>query len=289
MPTADQVKEFLKPLVEAFNSTEKGESSAMIVERFRQSVRASPEVAVDAALTCVYSDKVGGSGGLLVAEALATAYELEFQDDSLTKAVERTIKEAGLDEPETTRPPEAGDPVDQERRLREDSITNITIDAESLGRQDVYGLVKFFAYGATEPRARGLLAARRGRFVLTFSAVDEDPRPAWRIPEVRAYVAAIARAMPYFPYYLFPDPRLRQWLLYVGSLADPEAWIREFDLNLSQKSVLEATVDTLHQVAWLAEQLGDDPAEVCRDVLRALPDEMRSAILVSMGMEVRSA
>lgn len=63
-----------------------------------------------------------------------------------------------------------------------------------------------------EPRAL------HGSLVLDFPRFREDPRADFHIPEVRAFITALDRALPHMPAFIVAEPSFQQILIYFGSL-----------------------------------------------------------------------
>ena len=97
-----------------------------------------------------------------------------------------------------------------------------------------------------------------------------------RDPELRAFFGALRDACPAFPYVLDLSDEV-QFQLYFGCLASPEA-LEEGRLLRGDASVLAEVEVALGALRDLAATLGQDPAEVCRPLLSALPPEARASL-----------
>jgi hypothetical protein len=286
MPTQKDAEDFLERL-NAEIVPVGGGKMAIKPDRLRELVRGNPEMTVAAAQAYLQTGKTEGRGFYQVAVALAAAFEAEFQDDSLSKLVAREIEKSGIKGATPEIRPSQASESHGPLRPEDASLIQVRVDAVSLQRADVYGLIRRFSIDRAEPSELPKLSTYRGKVLLSFPSIDKDPRVAWRIPEVRRYVAALAAAMPYFPYYLCPDPRAGAFVFYFGSLADLEAGVGENGINLLHRSVLAALTNALVAIVGLCPRLGDDPSRACRDILQAAPEEVRSMMLRSIGLEKR--
>lgn len=249
-----------------------------------------------------------------LAMTAAAAYQQVTEDDSLTRVVERAMQRAGVPEPTVQSIGEAQPQTDRE-------LLQLAVDPNDLEQCNVYSWTRLLSLESLEgssPDHPATLRRMRGRCLLTFP-LDADPRAVWEIPEARAYVRALFEAMPYFPYYLHPDPAAGTFLLFFGCLADPEALhlapedqeetgeerrIREiweervellrrqgiavaeeesnWKLDVMHPSVIDAVSLAIANLPGFCRALGDDPIPPVEGLLKPYPEEIRQEILATI-------
>jgi hypothetical protein len=279
MPTKSDAEAFMNRLNSQIQSQGAGKMG-IDVDALRAIVRENPEMTVAAAKTYLQMGRYG-RGYYQVAVALATMYQAEFQDDSLAREMQRGLKAAG-----------AGD-AQPEVRANEAALEHaaperlpgiqINIDSASLTRGDPYPLIRQFSVDQAKRADWPALAKLRGRCFLTFETRG-DPREVWQVPEVRHFVAGLHAALPYFPYYLHPAPKMGFFLVYFGSMADDEALGAGPSIDLLHPSVLGRVVASLKAIVQLSKKLGEDPLSVCRHVLSGGPPEYSEQVLQAVGL-----
>ena len=80
-------------------------------------------------------------------------------------------------------------------------------------------------------------------------------------------------ALPYFPYYLNPDPAFRHMEVFYYCLADLDALSGDH-IVLSHDSIVKPVAMTLVSLAVMCESLtGEDHEQIGRDMLSAWPLE----------------
>jgi hypothetical protein len=176
-------------------------------------VRDEPEVAA-AAVQALLQVAEESKGYGILAVALADAYESTFDDDTLSVIVREHYAALGQPVPELRfkddLPAKPARPV------------HFEVPQDALEQCDIYPLLKIFSHRHVDnDDSFARLADLGGRIILTFPIPAADPRAVWEVPSVRAYVRALADAMPYFPFYLLTDPRFGMFEVYFGSLVDP--------------------------------------------------------------------
>lgn len=248
-----------------------------------------------------------------LAMTVAAAYQQVVEDDSLTRVVERAMERAGV-------PELSVQPLGEARPEPDRELLQLAVDPGDLEQCNVYSWTRLLSLESLEgasPDHAANLRRMRGRCLVTFP-LDADPRSVWQIPEARAYVRALFEAMPYFPYYLHPDPAAGAFLLFFGCLADPEAMlpgpaqeeteaarrIREYaekrvellrrqgkaiaeeednwHLNILHPSVIDAVSTAVAHLPGFCRALGDDPAPAIQGVLMPYPEALRQKILSTL-------
>lgn len=253
-------------------------------------------------------------GFLQLAFALAVAYQEAFQDDSLTRVVQREMARSGIPEPTVAGPPVQAEP--------DKKILQLGIDRDDLARCDVYPFTRMLSRESLEgatPDHAARMRNMRGRCLLAFPSLDADSRAVWNVPEARAYVRALFEAMPYFPYYLHTHPAAGTFMLFFGCLADPEALslasgkmketadekkVRKYlkrmlsllrrqgkaapgdetqwQFNILHPSVTDAVAVAASHLPGFCRALGDDPAPVLQFLLAPYPETLRQQILSAL-------
>jgi hypothetical protein len=275
---------FVDDFMDRVRSTGRGKMAIGIEELFRI-VREDPERSAmlsEAALTLGL--ETNQRGYLQLAVAVAAAYQAEFNDDTLSELVERRLAEAGISGVE----PELMDPGGTEApgEPAPPRPMHFVVSPQELRDRDIYSLVRRFSHRHLEgEQDLARLASYRGRVFVTFPIPESDPREVWQVPEVRAFIANLAKSMPYFPYYLLMRSEFGMFRVWFGSLAALEAYTPS-GLNLFHDSVVEAVAGALWAVHQFAELLGEDPERACRDVLADCPNQFVALMMDSLG-EVR--
>jgi hypothetical protein len=252
-----------------------GGKGGIEVEALTSFARDEPELTAGAVRgLLLVSGESKGYGNLAV--ALAAAYDSVFDDDSLSVVVREHY--AALGEPV----PAPRVQVDEEAPAPAPPI-HYDVPPGALSGCDIYPLLKMFSHrhlAADDPASR--LASLGGRLYLTFPVPVSDPRHVWQVPEVRAYVRAVADAMPYFPYYLAPDPRLGMFEVYFGSLVDPSMLAEgTFDL-MSEENFLEVGPALLNTMRF-ADALSADGEASVRALLSAFSAEAVDLMMEMLG------
>lgn len=198
------------------------------------------------------------------AVALADAYEAVFDDDTLSVIVREHYASIGQPVPELQSP--TGDASAMPRPPIHHAVSE-----ESLSECDIYPLLTMcsrlhLAVGDTVRR----LAELGGRLYVTFPIPNSDPRHVWQVPSVRAYVRALADAMPYFPYYLAADPRLGMFEVYFCSLVDPRL-LENGTFEPLHDDILPEIRSALLQTVRFADGLGADGNASVRALLAPFP------------------
>ena len=222
----------------------------------------------------------GPAGRLQLAFSLAVAYQLEFGDGRLMDLVSNAshgesipfgvLMPDGVHQEETR--------LDAPPRVR---ILSIEDDDPQGGT--VRNLIRIFSEIERQPsNARTL----RGAAALSFPRYDDDPRPYFAVPGVRAFVAALDARFPYFLYYIMPEVRGGQIVSYVNSLLPLELF--DFLPGIWAYTGTEADLTDLLVPRMLAVQVfceitGDDPDEVIGGILLSYPEPLASVISLALG------
>lgn len=233
----------------------------------RALVDEDPEAAVLAAQAFLGA---GGRRNLQKASALAAAYELELEDDSLSLLVERRLAELGEDDA-VPRFVATGDPEDRAPILRLDVSEAMLRDA------DPYPLLRDLSPDLVAPDGLPRLRSLRERCVLGFPSLNDDPREVWEVPEAQRLLRRVHEEMPYFPYYLEPTPALGATFLYFACLV-PDA-VDGHQLSFSHQEVQRELILVLAALVRLGLRLDDDVEEIVARLLRVFPPEAASELL----------
>lgn len=240
-------------------SKDKGE---MDLNRLRELVRGHANLTIGAAKS--YAAIAPHSRAYAqIALALATAYQLEFDDDSLYLSIEDDLKKAGF--------------RDLQLRLKNPlpapqtpKIVHLSVDAKSLAAADIYSVTRILA--VDRQKSAGFIPSTlRGRIMLTFP-LGNDPRPVCRIPEARLFMKKLFEVMPYLPYYLHPGPELGMGFMLFACLAPEDAFGPGDQLDLTHPTVVQHVLRSLNAVADIADRLHDSPEAAQEQVLSLLPE-----------------
>ena len=247
------------------------------VDRLREIVRENPELAIAAA------HGYAGTAGQFRphaqwALALAVAYNLEFEDDSLQRTVDRTLAAHGLGDMRLTL---KNMPEGQRREPPE--VVILSVDARALRECDVYSARRLLAVGPERPDDTPA-STLRGRVVLGLP-LDNDPREVWQIPEARAFIAKLFGEIPYLPYYLHAEPRFGMGRVLYACLAAPEAFDGDGNLRLDHPSVIEAALRSLVAVIKTAEYFPDSVDAAVTQLAALFPEGYIASLLDELKQE----
>jgi hypothetical protein len=247
------------------------------IDRVARIVREEPELCAVLCEGLVLFSQ-GKQSEIQLAIAVAAVYEAEYDDDSLSQLVRGHMADLGIQVQEP-RVVGGGGATQEESR-----VIQVAVSEEELAACDIYPLVLSFSHHSVEKDTDlARLRQLRGRVYLTFPVPVEDPREVWEVPEVLAYVRKLSSAMPYFPYYLSPDPRLAMLQIYLLPLIEPEAIGAGGELDLFHPSVLAALVGGVYSALRLGEALGDDAvAMALRELLAPLGDDYTNKLFEAM-------
>jgi hypothetical protein len=227
--------------------------------------RNEPELAAAACEAMLQAAEVSKGFGTL-AIALAAAYQAVFDDDTLTVLVRDHYAALGQPVPEPRFhhevPPEPVPPAHYE------------VSEDALAARDIYPLLKLCSHRhLAEGESLDRLRRLGGRLFVTFPIPLSDPRQVWEVPEVRAYVRAIAAAMPYFPFYLAPEPSFAMFEVYFGSLVDLSL-LKGGTFDLLDDVILPVVAGALLTTERFADIVGADGEACVRTLLGVFSDEM---------------
>ena len=146
-------------------------------------------------------------------------------------------------------------------------LVKLEVSEQQVNNGDISLLVGVFT--TMKPKDAKLA---RGSFFLTFPQYDKDPREVWVIPEARLFMGALRDAIPYFPYFLVPDPRAAQIMFWLSCLADLGG------TDDAQVDVFGAMAEFTTAAVAIKQFCGgilDDYQTVMQQISSGLPDEMR--------------
>jgi hypothetical protein len=150
-----------------------------------------------------------------------------------------------------------------------DAIRMLEVSQEDVGRTNVSNFVRLFAKIGERPEDAQQL---RSKIILSFQSYDSDPRPNWAIPEIRAFIQALDRALPYFPYFLVGDPAVEHHLFYLLCLM-PFADI-DNSRSYSPVKLLSLAKRKAADVTRFCAEIKDDPERATEPILLNLPAEV---------------
>jgi len=147
----------------------------------------------------------------------------------------------------------------------ESAIYAIPTELERLEATDTSVIVGILGESVTsEQTARRF----RARVTLEFPDFQYDPRPLERIGLVRRFIQELDRQIPHFPFFLLPDPVIREVLSYVLCLVSetesPQIFQDEFMSVIGSK---------MEAVAAFARRVNVDEEDAIEGLYLALPAE----------------
>jgi len=251
-----------------------GGKSGIEAEVLTNFARDEPELAAAAAQALLLaSEQSKGYGNLAV--ALAAAYQSVYDDDTLSVIVREHYMALGQQLPELRF-------QDDEAPAKPATPIHYDVPEDALEQCDIYPLLKSFSHRHLDDGDSIVrLADLGGRIFLTFPIPLSDPRHVWEVPSVRAYVRALADAMPYFPFYLVTDPRFGMFEVYFGSLVDPRL-IKAGTFNLLQEENFVVVAPALLTTMQFADALGADGEATVRALLAVFSPEAVDYIMNSL-------
>lgn len=212
-----------------------------------------------------------------LAISIAVAYKIELGDNSLMYELNKAPWRGKFAEPLLKDPDPSSaksDPLDLFFQGQPDALRALEIDADALATLNIEGFFRVLA--ASHPPSDLTRGQRQsqlwGHCMLVFSALDNDPRAVYFVPQARAYIAKLHKAMPYFPCYFHFRPEAGMFVLYFGSLADPEALSEDgISVDLLHPSVLTKLKESLIAIGQLTRDLGKNPQPIWRTILSIYP------------------
>lgn len=269
MANHDAAERFMKD-IEALIETNSSGKMRVDLDGLRTRVASDGELSI--AMAQAYARSVGTSRGYgQMALGIAHAYHDAFGDDSLLLDIQRELRDKGYGDIEYDPVLNNGDPMPSQPEL-----LLVDISGDEMRRLDIFPLQRAFAAtgaGREDPQYR---RSMRGRLALGFP-LENDPREVWMIPEARAYIARVFEAMPYFPYYLHPEPQIGAPRMFFACLAPPEAFV-EGNVNIGHERVIETIISAIDAAVAVAPQLGDTPDGVREQILSLFPKDFRDML-----------
>jgi hypothetical protein len=213
-------------------------------------------------------------GNFQLAVALAAAYQVEFQDDTLMEMVRLAAQQAGEAADQdlarvSVEPREPGVPEKPEIRV-------LQVTPDDLTSGNVFNFVRLFSRDSFKPPSKA--KALRGNCLITFP-LDNDPRPVIQIPSARTFIQRLHQNVPHFPYFLVPDPRAEAMFVHLGCLAPESCYHPRQGLDLSAEGLVRYLLEAMLAVKDFARHVGDDGRAVVRDLLAVYPAEIREELL----------
>ena len=150
--------------------------------------------------------------------------------------------------------------------MDESAIRFLNVKHQDILNANVADFTRLFGKIAPEDAQR-----LRGKVVLGLPSFDSDPRPNWAIPEIRRFIQALDKALPFFPYFLVGDPALSFVLFYLLSLLP--------SLNVEKRMYDGADLIALafrkaQDVRRFAQSIDDDVERAAESLLLNLPTDI---------------
>lgn len=210
---------------------------------------------------------------------VATAYLVEFDDDSLVLEVNQEMGQEN-----ESMPPiqvQSGD-INSQDILSQNScepIRALQVMPYDLMKCNIRNFTRLFSVEGADKKKLSELTLLLGKLTFTFP-VDDDPRVITKIPEVRKFIQKLHNEMPFFPIFLDFRPELSMFFMYFGCLADQSALDSDgIHVNLTHYSVIMRVFETLEAIGKIAKKLNQDPTPIWRAILSAYPRDIADQIL----------
>ena len=223
-----------------------------------------------------------------LAIAIATVYRIEFQDDSLDYEISSAPWYGKFSQPQLKQNGEPDRPDPLHIFLREESkvVKALDVDQHTLATGNIDAIVR--ALSVSNSPADVSRSRRQsqlwGNCLLMFSALDNDPRAVYVVPEARQFVANLHAAMPYFPCYLNFRPEAGMFVVYFGSQADQEALMDDgISVDILHHSVLQRVKESLVAIRRVAEAIDKDPRPIWRTMLSVYSESTRNDLMKEVG------
>jgi len=253
------------------------------MEKLAELVRKDPETAAGLVTSISRASEVP-SMIAQVAMAISVVYRLEFGDDSLEWEINKAPWHGKFAQPglKSDGEPEKADPLDYILRGGMHSLVALEVDDSTLKKCDTDVVVR--ALSVSFP-VKDLARARRqstlwGNCMLVFTALDNDPRAVYTVPEARRYVAKLHKLMPHFPCYLNLRPEGGMFFVYFGCLADEESFGDDgLSIDLGHDSIMDKVKESLVAIGRVANAIDKDPLPIWRTMVSVYPETARNDLI----------
>lgn len=207
--------------------------------------------------------------------AISGAYESVHDDDSVSRMVQRKMKEEGVSvAPFMTPVQEPG----------HDAMPPIlvNVDAATLASGDPYPIVSLFSFDAQPASKWKWLSTHRGRLVIGFDVPMDGPE-AFDREDVRAFMAELLRRLPYLGYFIDTRPEWGMPRLVMFSLVDREAVAGPGQLNLHHPSSIGVVFALAIGIRMACERTLEPFEAAAHERLSYLPPELVTDTLTALG------
>ncbi len=148
------------------------------------------------------------------------------------------------------------------------AIRMLEVADDDIKRINVSNFVRLFGGIAQRPEDAKQL---RSKIIISFRSYDSDPRPNWAIAEIRSFIRALDKGVPFFPYFLVGDPALEYILFYLLCLV-PFKDVASG--SYSPADLLSVSIRKTADVTGFCKEIKDDPERATEPILLNLPAQV---------------
>lgn len=247
----------------------RGISSDELVALVRET---NPDVVALAArsyLEVAFNPKLTDERNAMLQRAIAIsgAYEAVHDDDSVSRMVQRKMKEEGVAVAPFMKP------LDEVRADAPPPPILMNVDAATLASGDPYPIVSVLSFDAQPASKWQWLSTHRGRLVISFDLPLDGPEVFER-DDVRAFMAELLKRLPYLGYFLDTHAEWGMPRMMMFSLVDREAIAGPGQLNLHHASAMAAVFALVLGIRMACERTGEPFVETAHERLSYLPPEL---------------
>lgn len=218
-------------------------------------------------------------GYLNEALLVASAYQVEFADNTLLNLVHNRAKE--LKAMDQMNIDIASNP--QEMQAPNIPIQALEVEPADLANCDIVPFINHFSLVNIEASGKFReIKSLRGKCAITFP-LDDDPRSVIQIPSSRKFTQALHETLPHLPYFLTPIPELGALHAYFGCLID-ERFVTGNAIDVEPESFIPILLQCAEGITALCKLINDDAHTACNDAFSIFPEEIRNLVMHLKGI-----
>jgi len=156
----------------------------------------------------------------------------------------------------------------------DNTLRMLEVPDEDLENGDISSFQRIFGSISDRPNDAKIL---RGNVAIVFPKYDHDPRPNYIIEEIRSFIQSLDSALPFFLYFLWPEPKGGQMVFWLACLSQPisrKLFGIKRGYGLNSREVAPLLVVRIKAVEAFCEKIIDDSTPVIQKLLRSVPKEV---------------